>query len=145
MRQREQQVQSPWGGRGTGTAKESHKDQVARTQWEGRRDKRWSGRGGAAGLDPQGLEDNSKDLTMVLKAVGCEARSKHTDKRSCEDREVGECVRYTYLRLKVKSREPWAHRSTAIFLFFFFLSFFCFLGPHSWHMEVPKLGVKLEM
>ena len=27
-------------------------------------------------------------------------------------------------------------------LFFFF---FFFLGPHLWHMEVPKLGVKLEL
>ena len=23
--------------------------------------------------------------------------------------------------------------------------FFCFLGPHSWHMEVPRLGVELEL
>ena len=23
--------------------------------------------------------------------------------------------------------------------------FFCFLRPHSWHMEVPRLGVKLEL
>ena len=31
--------------------------------------------------------------------------------------------------------------------FFFFLSFFFFnffLGPHLWHMEVPKLGVELN-
>jgi len=36
--------------------------------------------------------------------------------------------------------------STAIiaayeFTFFFFV----FLGPHSWHMEVPRLGVELEL
>ena len=32
-------------------------------------------------------------------------------------------------------------------LFFMFFSLFlpCFLGPHSWHMEVPRLGVKLEL
>ena len=23
--------------------------------------------------------------------------------------------------------------------------FFCFLGPHPWHMEVTRLGVKLEL
>ena len=23
--------------------------------------------------------------------------------------------------------------------------FICFLGPHSWHMEVSRLGVKLEL
>ena len=22
---------------------------------------------------------------------------------------------------------------------------FCFLGPHPWHMEIPRLGIKLEM
>ena len=26
-----------------------------------------------------------------------------------------------------------------------FLFFFLFLGLHLWHMEVPKLGVKLEL
>ena len=29
------------------------------------------------------------------------------------------------------------------FIPFFF--FFYFLGPHSWHMEVPRLGVDLEL
>ena len=27
----------------------------------------------------------------------------------------------------------------------FFLFFFCFLGPHPWHMEVPRLGVESEL
>ena len=26
-----------------------------------------------------------------------------------------------------------------------FFFFFCFLGPHPWHMEVPRLGVELEL
>ena len=30
------------------------------------------------------------------------------------------------------------------FLFFFFF-FFIFLGPHPWHMEVPRLGVDSEL
>jgi len=29
--------------------------------------------------------------------------------------------------------------------FFFFFFFFCFLGPYLWHMEVPRLGIKLEL
>ena len=29
--------------------------------------------------------------------------------------------------------------------FFFAFFFFCFLGPHSWHMEVPRLGVESEL
>ena len=32
-----------------------------------------------------------------------------------------------------------------IFLFLSFLSFFFFLVPQPWHMEVPRLGVKLEL
>ena len=28
--------------------------------------------------------------------------------------------------------------------FFFFFFFFVFLGPHPWHMEVPRQGVQLE-
>ena len=32
----------------------------------------------------------------------------------------------------------------SIFLLFFFFFFF-FLGPHLWHMEVPRLGVKSEL
>ena len=31
--------------------------------------------------------------------------------------------------------------STAFFAFFFL----AFLGPHPWHMEVPRLGVQLEL
>ena len=26
-----------------------------------------------------------------------------------------------------------------------FLVFFCFLGPHPWHMEIPRLGIQLEL
>ena len=26
-----------------------------------------------------------------------------------------------------------------------FIYLFCFLGPHLWHMEIPRLGVKLEL
>ena len=31
------------------------------------------------------------------------------------------------------------------FDFSFFLSFLSFLGPHPWHMEVPRLGVESEL
>ena len=36
------------------------------------------------------------------------------------------------------------HRGLCFFLFLFFLSFF-FLGPYMQHMEVSRLGVKLEL
>ena len=28
---------------------------------------------------------------------------------------------------------------------FFFSSSFCFLGPYSWHMEIRRLGVELQL
>ena len=31
------------------------------------------------------------------------------------------------------------------FLIFGVFLFFCFLGPHTWYMEVPRLGVKWEL
>ena len=31
------------------------------------------------------------------------------------------------------------------FYLFLFMYLFCFLGPHLWHMEVPRLGVKSEL
>ena len=39
------------------------------------------------------------------------------------------------------------HKEIALFPSFLpsFLSFLCFLGPHPWHMEVPRLGVELEL
>ena len=33
----------------------------------------------------------------------------------------------------------------SIFLAFFSFFFFGFLGPYLWHMEVPRLGVELEL
>ena len=30
-------------------------------------------------------------------------------------------------------------------VFFLFCFVFCFLGPHPWHMEVPRLEVELEL
>ena len=33
-----------------------------------------------------------------------------------------------------------------LFIFYFFFAFFClFSGLHPWHMEVPRLGVQLEL
>ena len=31
-----------------------------------------------------------------------------------------------------------------MYAFIFFFCLFVFLGPHLWHMEVPRLGVKSE-
>jgi len=32
-----------------------------------------------------------------------------------------------------------------LYIFFFILFYFCFLGPHAWHMEVPRIGIKSEL
>ena len=34
---------------------------------------------------------------------------------------------------------------TQFFFFFLFFFFFVFLELHQWHMEVPRLGVELEL
>ena len=34
---------------------------------------------------------------------------------------------------------------SVLFNFIFLLLFFCFLGPHPQHVEVPSLGVELEL
>ena len=34
---------------------------------------------------------------------------------------------------------------TFFFVLFCFCLFVCFLGPHLWHVEVPRLGVELEL
>ena len=36
------------------------------------------------------------------------------------------------------------HPPHSVMLFIFYL-FFVFLGPHLWHMEVPRLGVESEL
>ena len=43
----------------------------------------------------------------------------------------------------VKSEYHVPNLSCSIFSFLFFS--FCFLGPHLWYMEVPRLGVELEL
>ena len=34
---------------------------------------------------------------------------------------------------------------TKVYYYYYYYYHFCFLGPHSWHMEVPRLGVKSEL
>ena len=39
----------------------------------------------------------------------------------------------------------WEKHDTDIRYIFFFFGLFVFLGPHLWHMEVPRLGVESEL
>ena len=41
------------------------------------------------------------------------------------------------------NQKLWIH--FPLFLFIIIIWFFCFLGPHPWHMEVPRLGVQSEL
>ena len=39
----------------------------------------------------------------------------------------------------------WAWEAVLLFFLFLFFFVFVFLGPHLWHMEVPRLGVASEL
>jgi len=39
----------------------------------------------------------------------------------------------------------WQQKHYLGFLSYVFLNFFVILGPHPWHMEVPRLGVELDL
>ena len=41
--------------------------------------------------------------------------------------------------------DEFSHQNIDSVCFCFFFSFLFFLGPHPWHMEVPRLGVKSEL
>ena len=43
-----------------------------------------------------------------------------------------------------RARVPVITQNVSFLFFFFFLSF-VFLRPHLWHMDVPRLGIKLEL
>ena len=47
-------------------------------------------------------------------------------------------VRINLLSMKLRGRN---NKSVLVFFFLFFV----FLGPHVWHMEVPRLEVKMEL
>ena len=51
-------------------------------------------------------------------------------------------VKYYRIRRKKLS---WKRTSDFLFLFYLFIFFFAFLGPYPWYMEVPRLGVELEL
>ena len=38
-----------------------------------------------------------------------------------------------------------AYSQTDKLYLFIYLFIYVFLGPHTWHMEVPRLGIKLEL
>jgi len=49
------------------------------------------------------------------------------------------------MSVKTSGIDPVVIIECFFFLFLVFLVCFCFLGPHVWHMKVPRLGVELEL
>ena len=49
------------------------------------------------------------------------------------------------LYMKVKKGNPEFFSQEKQFYVFFFFFFFVFLGPHLPHVEVPRLGIVLEL
>ena len=57
-----------------------------------------------------------------------------------------EVIKQTSVQLYYWDHKPFFSKAIIIWRsFFFFLFFFAFLGPQPWHMEVSRLGVKLEL
>ena len=52
-------------------------------------------------------------------------------------------TRYRVLNPLSHSRNSLSFFLSFVVLFCFVL--FCFVGPHAWHMEVPRLGVESEL
>ena len=50
---------------------------------------------------------------------------------------------YIWVNNSEKIQKPLDHSISYNAFSFFYI--FCFLGPHPWNMEVPKLGVELEL
>ena len=73
------------------------------------------------------------EYRLVRERKGCGGKSKNKRQESM-DREWCET------RLE-QSLGPAEH----LIFFAFLLLLFCFLGPHLWHMEVPRIGVKSEL
>ena len=45
----------------------------------------------------------------------------------------------------LKKITPHSAWDVGVYLFIYIFFFLVFLGPHPWHMEVPRLGVESEL
>ena len=79
---------------------------------------------------------------IILAATRCLCCLMFKRKTSSSRKEAGKI--YSILKnsfrhiLTLKSFKHWLNQF--IYLFIFIYLFFCFLGPHPWHMEIPRLG-----
>ena len=55
------------------------------------------------------------------------------------------CSRTSVLQVTYNQFDQDNYNLSQLFLFFFFFLSFVFWGPHPQHMEVPRLGVVLEL
>ena len=76
----------------------------------------------------KGIQNNTKDSHQITREEG---KKKKETKKNCINSQ--------------KTVTPMTVSTHGRYLLSFFLSFFVFLGPHPWHMEFPRLGVKSEL
>ena len=79
--------------------------------------------------DPEPIRANNAGMSGTCKGLGAEAQSSYSP---------------TWAILPT-CKGTMMLRNHCTYFFFFFLSFYHFLGLLSWHMEVPKLGVESEL
>ena len=57
----------------------------------------------------------------------------------------GKRVEFSFLCISLDFATFFFKNFLSNYFYLLLLLFFVFLGPHQWHMEVPRLGVKLEL
>ena len=87
-----------------------------------------------------------RDRENEREAIFTEIRAKYFPEPRCNHQNVCQTGEKKKVTLDTCSKTVGCHTEKKILrLFFFFFFFLVFLGPHPQHMEVPRLGVELEL
>ena len=87
------------------------------------------------------MHTGTPKLFMAVTHMRTTITVRHT---SCYRQKIG-CPLCVILCHSCMIATTYSSRDLKFLFLFLFLSFFFFLGLHSWHMEVPELGVKSEL
>ena len=82
--------------------------------------------------DPEPIRANNAGMSGTCKGLGAEEQSSYSPTWAI----LPTCKGTMMLKTQ---------KGLCTYFFFFFLSFYHFLGLLSWHMEVPRLGVESEL